>query len=152
MNVLLVCSSNQLDVFEDDKKLTKQLFFSLFHEKNMGYRINCGHQTYGLIILHQDKQYIYIFFCIDVLRHTERHRGDMKNSKIYIIAILVLKFSAMHYHFMVQPVVSKIKITISFQNTALFAYIYMHICNANKHRFTLPFCKNSRYLGAVMYE
>ena len=31
MNVLLVCSSNQLDVFEDDKKLTKQLFFSLFH-------------------------------------------------------------------------------------------------------------------------
>ena len=36
MNVLLVCSSNQLDVFEDDKKLTKQLFFSLFHEKIWG--------------------------------------------------------------------------------------------------------------------
>ena len=151
MNVLLVCSSNQLDVFEDDKKLTKQLFFSLFHEKNMGYRINCGHQTNGLIILHKDKQYIYssvLMYC--VIRSGIDH--DMKNSKIYIIAILVLKFSAMHYHFMVQPVVSKIKITISFQNTALFAYIYMHICNANKHRFTLPFCKNPRYLGAVMYE
>ena len=127
MNVLLVCSSNQLDVFEDDKKLTKQLFFSLFHEKNMGYRINCGHQTYGLIILHQDKQYIYIFICMNVIRSGIDH--DIKNSKIYIIAILVLKFSAMHYHFLVQPVVSKIKITISFQNTALFAYIHMHICN-----------------------